>query len=117
MQLQLLESSSVEMSVLMNILGLVTPIVPSGTVLEIFLLGGVHFHLCYSIIYCFIFIFFTYYKLISMHVDFSGSGAAMDVVVSSVRAYLSALNKMSSFIGALNASSEAPEAVSVQTSE
>lgn len=49
--------------------------------------------------------------------SFSGSGAAMDVVVSSVRAYLSALNKMSSFIGALNASSEAPETVSVQSSE
>ncbi|XP_047048891.1 2-isopropylmalate synthase A-like [Lolium rigidum] len=49
--------------------------------------------------------------------SFSGSGAAMDVVVSSVRAYLSALNKMSSFIGAVNASSEAQESISVKTSE
>ncbi|VAI15575.1 unnamed protein product [Triticum turgidum subsp. durum] len=49
--------------------------------------------------------------------SFSGSGAAMDVVVSSVRAYLSALNKMSSYVGAVKASSEAPETISVQTTE
>ncbi|KAM3255895.1 hypothetical protein ACQJBY_048824 [Aegilops geniculata] len=49
--------------------------------------------------------------------SFSGSGAAMDVVVSSVRAYLSALNKMSSYVGAVKASSEAPEIISVQTTE
>ncbi|WVZ88105.1 hypothetical protein U9M48_034657, partial [Paspalum notatum var. saurae] len=35
---------------------------------------------------------------------FSGSGAAMDIVVSSVRAYLSAVNKMCSFAGAVKAS-------------
>ncbi|GJN13829.1 hypothetical protein PR202_gb00576 [Eleusine coracana subsp. coracana] len=40
---------------------------------------------------------------------FSGSGADMDIVVSSVRAYLSALNKMCSFVGAVKASSEVPE--------
>ncbi|KAM3273806.1 hypothetical protein ACQJBY_043159 [Aegilops geniculata] len=49
--------------------------------------------------------------------SFSGSGAAMDVVVSSVRAYLSALNKMSSYVGAVKASSEAPATISVQTTE
>ncbi|KAF0890146.1 hypothetical protein E2562_038249 [Oryza meyeriana var. granulata] len=48
---------------------------------------------------------------------FSGSGAAMDIVVSSVRAYLSALNKMSSFVGAIKASSQVPEGQSVQTTE
>ncbi|XP_015697552.2 2-isopropylmalate synthase A [Oryza brachyantha] len=48
---------------------------------------------------------------------FSGSGAAMDIVVSSVRAYLSALNKMSSFVGAIKASSQVTEGQSVQTTE
>ncbi|KAL5204242.1 hypothetical protein ABZP36_009113 [Zizania latifolia] len=48
---------------------------------------------------------------------FSGNGAAMDIVVSSVRAYLSALNKMSSFVGAVKASSEIPEGKIVQTAE
>ncbi|KAJ3681048.1 hypothetical protein LUZ60_015537 [Juncus effusus] len=37
---------------------------------------------------------------------FSGSGAAMDVVVSSVRAYLSALNKMLSFVTVVKATPE-----------
>ncbi|XP_078152003.1 2-isopropylmalate synthase A-like [Carex rostrata] len=40
---------------------------------------------------------------------FSGSGAAMDIVVSSVRAYLSALNKMLSFVTVVNATRESPE--------
>lgn len=48
---------------------------------------------------------------------FSGSGAALDIVVSSVRAYLSALNKMSSFVGAIKASSEVSESQRVQTTE
>uniref|UniRef100_A0A0A9HGM9 Pco062200b n=1 Tax=Arundo donax TaxID=35708 RepID=A0A0A9HGM9_ARUDO len=48
---------------------------------------------------------------------FSGSGAALDIVVSSVRAYLSALNKMCSFVGAVKASSEVPANQSVQTTE
>ena len=52
-----------------------------------------------------------------MFADFSGSGAAMDIVVSSVRAYLSALNKMCSFAGAAKASSEVPESASVQRTE
>lgn len=37
----------------------------------------------------------------------------MDVVVSSVRAYLSALNKMCSFAGAVKASSQVAESTSV----
>ncbi|WVZ54552.1 hypothetical protein U9M48_005333 [Paspalum notatum var. saurae] len=49
--------------------------------------------------------------------SFSGSGAAMDIVVSSVRAYLSALNKMCSFAGAAKASSEVPETATVQSKE
>ncbi|ONM19858.1 2-isopropylmalate synthase 1 chloroplastic [Zea mays] len=49
--------------------------------------------------------------------SFSGSGAAMDIVVSSVRAYLSALNKMCSFAGAAKASGEVPESASVQSAE
>nr|CBX24424.1 hypothetical_protein [Oryza glaberrima] len=48
---------------------------------------------------------------------FSGSGASLDIVVSSVRAYLSALNKMSSFVGAIKASSEVSESQRVQTTE
>ena len=52
-----------------------------------------------------------------MSVDFSGSGASMDIVVSSVRAYLSALNKMCSFAGAAKANSKAPESASVQSIE
>jgi 2-isopropylmalate synthase len=55
--------------------------------------------------------------LISVLVDFSGSGASMDVVVSSVRAYLSALNKMCSFAGAVKASSEVPQSTRVQSRE
>ncbi|GJN28352.1 hypothetical protein PR202_gb16463 [Eleusine coracana subsp. coracana] len=42
----------------------------------------------------------------SFNRSFSGSGAAMDIVVSSVRAYLSALNKMCSFVGAVKSSSD-----------
>ncbi|XP_062182643.1 2-isopropylmalate synthase A-like [Phragmites australis] len=53
----------------------------------------------------------------SFNRSFSGSGAAMDIVVSSVRAYLSALNKMCSFAGAVKASSEVPESTIVQTTE
>jgi len=53
----------------------------------------------------------------SFNRSFSGSGAAMDIVVSSVRAYLSALNKMCSFAGAAKASSEVPESASVQRTE
>jgi 2-isopropylmalate synthase len=41
----------------------------------------------------------------------------MDIVVSSVRAYLSALNKMCSFAGAAKASGEVPESASVQSAE
>ncbi|KAK3119708.1 hypothetical protein QOZ80_9AG0674100 [Eleusine coracana subsp. coracana] len=44
----------------------------------------------------------------SFNRSFSGSGAAMDIVVSSVRAYLSALNKMCSFVGAVKSSSDVP---------
>ncbi|KAJ4780248.1 2-isopropylmalate synthase 2 [Rhynchospora pubera] len=40
---------------------------------------------------------------------FSGSGAAMDIVVSSVRAYLSALNKMLSFVTVVKATRESSE--------
>ena len=54
---------------------------------------------------------------ISVLVDCSGSGASMDVVVSSVRAYLSALNKMCSFAGAVKASSEVSESTRVQSKE
>ncbi|XP_074575749.1 2-isopropylmalate synthase A-like [Curcuma longa] len=39
---------------------------------------------------------------------FSGSGAAMDIVVSSVRAYISALNKMLGFVSAMKASEDTP---------
>jgi 2-isopropylmalate synthase len=53
----------------------------------------------------------------SVSVDFSGSGASMDIVVSSVRAYLSALNKICSFAGAVKASSEVPEIASVPSTE
>ncbi|KAF8706511.1 hypothetical protein HU200_030787 [Digitaria exilis] len=53
----------------------------------------------------------------SFNRSFSGSGASMDVVVSSVRAYLSALNKMCSFAGAVKASSEVPESASVGSKE
>ncbi|AQK57296.1 2-isopropylmalate synthase B [Zea mays] len=54
----------------------------------------------------------------SFNRSFSGSGAAMDIVVSSVRAYLSALNKMCSFAGAARASStEVPGSASVQRAE
>ncbi|KAL6847414.1 hypothetical protein ACP4OV_023267 [Aristida adscensionis] len=42
---------------------------------------------------------------------FSGSGAATDIVVSSVCAYLGALNKMCSFVGAVKGSSEVPRSV------
>jgi len=52
-----------------------------------------------------------------MLVDCSGSGASMDVVVSSVRAYLSALNKMCSFAGAVKASSEVSENTRVKSKE
>lgn len=38
----------------------------------------------------------------------SGSGAAMDIVVSSVRAYISALNKMLGFASAVKASKDTP---------
>ncbi|OAY72858.1 2-isopropylmalate synthase A [Ananas comosus] len=48
---------------------------------------------------------------------FSGSGAAMDIVVSSVRAYISALNKMLGFISAVKATSEKPQGKTVQSSE
>ncbi|KAJ4771883.1 2-isopropylmalate synthase 2 [Rhynchospora pubera] len=40
---------------------------------------------------------------------FSGSGAAMDILVSSVRAYLSALNKMLSFVTVVKATRESSE--------
>ncbi|KAG6492838.1 hypothetical protein ZIOFF_047806 [Zingiber officinale] len=40
---------------------------------------------------------------------FSGSGAAMDIVVSSVRAYISALNKMLGFVSAMKASEDTPK--------
>ncbi|CAN6344367.1 unnamed protein product [Urochloa humidicola] len=53
----------------------------------------------------------------SFNRSFSGSGASMDVVVSSVRAYLSALNKMCSFAGIAKASSEVHERASVQSKE
>lgn len=39
----------------------------------------------------------------------SGSGAAMDIVVSSVRAYISALNKMLGFVSAMKTSKETPK--------
>ncbi|KAG6537784.1 hypothetical protein ZIOFF_002881 [Zingiber officinale] len=48
----------------------------------------------------------------AMHRTFSGSGAAMDVVVSSVRAYISALNKMLGFVSAMKASKETPKNIS-----
>ena len=48
---------------------------------------------------------------------FSGSGAAKDVLVSSVRAYMSALNKMSSFIGDVRSNVEAPGSMSVQATK
>lgn len=48
-------------------------------------------------------------NFISFCLFFSGSGAAMDIVVSSVRAYLSALNKMLSFVTVVNATRESPE--------
>ncbi|XP_020101772.1 2-isopropylmalate synthase A-like isoform X2 [Ananas comosus] len=48
---------------------------------------------------------------------FSGSGAAMDIVVSSVRAYISALNKMLGFISAVKATSKKPQGKTVQSSE
>ena len=117
MQLQLLEYSSLEMAVVMHILRLDTPIVPSGIVLEIISLSLWDSFTSLLFLLSVVLYSLLSYKLILVHVDFSGSGAAMDVVVSSIRAYLSALNKMSSFIGALNASSEAPESISVQTSE
>ncbi|RLM68989.1 2-isopropylmalate synthase A-like [Panicum miliaceum] len=53
----------------------------------------------------------------SFNRSFSGSGASMDVVVSSVRAYLSALNRMCSFAGAVKASSVVPESARVQSKE
>ena len=55
--------------------------------------------------------------LISLLVDCSGSGASMDVVVSSVRAYLTALNKMCSFAGAVKASCEVSENTRVKSKE
>ncbi|XP_065020618.1 2-isopropylmalate synthase A-like [Musa acuminata AAA Group] len=45
----------------------------------------------------------------TMRRTFSGSGASMDVVVSSVRAYISALNKMLGFVSAMRASKENTE--------
>jgi 2-isopropylmalate synthase len=48
---------------------------------------------------------------------FSGSGASMDIVVSSVRAYLSALNKICSFVGAVKASSDVAETASVPSTD
>ncbi|XP_066355837.1 2-isopropylmalate synthase A-like [Miscanthus floridulus] len=53
----------------------------------------------------------------SFNRSFSGSGASMDIVVSSVRAYLSALNKICSFAGAVKASSEVPETASIPSTE
>lgn len=52
-----------------------------------------------------------------LSVGFSGSGASMDIVVSSVRAYLSALNKICSFAGAAKASSDVAEIASVPSTE
>jgi 2-isopropylmalate synthase len=52
-----------------------------------------------------------------LSVGFSGSGASMDIVVSSVRAYLSALNKICSFAGAAKASSDVAETASVPSTE
>ncbi|XP_072967174.1 2-isopropylmalate synthase A-like [Typha angustifolia] len=48
---------------------------------------------------------------------FSGSGAAMDIVVSSVRAYINALNKMLGFISAVKATRESPVRETSQSSE
>uniref|UniRef100_A0ACD5V919 Uncharacterized protein n=1 Tax=Avena sativa TaxID=4498 RepID=A0ACD5V919_AVESA len=48
---------------------------------------------------------------------FCGSGVAKDVLLSSVRAYMSALNKMSNFIGVQRSSSEAPGSMSVEKTE
>ncbi|THU68912.1 hypothetical protein C4D60_Mb08t08850 [Musa balbisiana] len=45
----------------------------------------------------------------TMRRTFSGSGASMDIVVSSVRAYVSALNKMLGFVSAMRASKENTE--------
>ncbi|URE22627.1 2-isopropylmalate synthase [Musa troglodytarum] len=45
----------------------------------------------------------------TMRRAFSGSGASMDIVVSSVRAYISALNKMLGFVSAMKASKENTE--------
>nr|ACG24230.1 2-isopropylmalate synthase B [Zea mays] len=53
----------------------------------------------------------------SFNRSFSGSGASMDIVVSSVRAYLSALNKICSFAGAVKASSDVAETASVPSTE
>ncbi|CAD6269006.1 unnamed protein product [Miscanthus lutarioriparius] len=53
----------------------------------------------------------------SFNRSFSGSGTSMDIVVSSVRAYLSALNKICSFAGAVKASSEVSETASVPSTE
>uniref|UniRef100_A0ACD5VMF2 Uncharacterized protein n=1 Tax=Avena sativa TaxID=4498 RepID=A0ACD5VMF2_AVESA len=58
------------------------------------------------------------HALTGQHINnraFSGSGASTDVLVSSVRAYMSALNKMSNFIGDLRSGNEAPESMSIQT--
>ena len=68
----------------------------------------------------FVFLSFTpsaiCYLISIMLVDCSGSGASMDVVVSSVRAYLSALNKMCSFAGAVKATAVS-ESTRVQSKE
>ncbi|TVU27050.1 hypothetical protein EJB05_29628, partial [Eragrostis curvula] len=49
----------------------------------------------------------------SFNRSYSGSGADVDIVVSSVRAYLGALNKMCSFVGAVKAGTEVPQNQSV----
>lgn len=60
-------------------------------------------------------IFFILFQLVFVLVDFSGSGADMDIVASSVRAYLNALNKMCSFVGAVKTSNGVPKNRSAQT--
>lgn len=112
------------MSVPINLLWLVTPIDPSGIVLPHPLDPPFSPSVCAHRFFYFIFAFPTIcyvFYIVSPPLTnvslCSGSGAAMDVVVSSVRAYLSALNKMSSYVGAIKASSEAPETISVQTTE
>ncbi|XP_010931990.1 2-isopropylmalate synthase A [Elaeis guineensis] len=52
-----------------------------------------------------------------VHRTFSGSGAAMDIVVSSVRAYISALNKMLGFMSAVKATRENPQGKTSRSSE